>query len=148
MQISIKGIEHAIKTIEKYADTEQKMMDFAWRLCAIGQAIASAGYGSHASVTAERTDFGAKINIDGSEVLFIEFGTGDSAGIHAAEYDAVPACVYPGSWSEEHAQQYSKYGVWWFGGHWMYETPPHPYTYDAYQAMVEAIPQVAREVFR
>ena len=148
MQISIKGIDHAIKTIEKYAETEQKMMDFAWRLCAIGQNVAAGGFGGHASVTVERTDSGAKINVDGSDVLFIEFGTGDSAGIHAAEYDAVPACVYPGSWSEEHSQQYSRFGVWWFGGRWYYETPPHPYTYDAYQAMVEAIPQVAREVFR
>ena len=148
MQISIKGVDHAIKTIEKYADTEQKMMDFAWRLCAIGQAIASAGFGSHASVTAERTNFGAKINIDGSDVLFIEFATGDSAGIHAAQYDAVPEVVYPGSWSKTHAHQYEVLGMWWFGGQWMNETPPHPWAYDAYREMVLAIPQVAKEVFR
>ena len=148
MQISIKGIDHAIKTISKYADMERKMMDFAWRLCEVGRQVAAAGYGGNASVTAERTQSGAKVNIDGEGVLFIEFGTGDAAGIHAAQYDAVPACVYPGSWSEQHAQQYSRFGVWWFGGRWMYETPPHPYTFDAYQAMVEAIPRVASEVFK
>ena len=146
MQISIRGVDHALKTIAKYDNTDQKMMDFASRLAEVGRQVASVGYGSRVSVA--KTDFGARINIDGDDVLFIEFGTGDSAGIHAAQYDAVPACVYPGAWSETHAHQYEMLGMWWFGGKWITETPPHPYAYDAYQAMVQAIPQVAREVFR
>lgn len=148
MNITVSGIDHAIKTIEKYADTDRKLMDFAWRLCAIGTAVAMSGYGGNASVTPTRTENGAKVVISGSDVLFIEFGTGDAAGIHAAQYDAVPSVVYPGSWSETHAHQYEMLGFWWWHNTKFTETPPHPWAYDAYQAMVQAIPQVAREVFR
>ena len=36
MQISISGIDHAIKTIEKYTDMKDKLLELAYRLCEIG----------------------------------------------------------------------------------------------------------------
>lgn len=148
MQISVKGVEHAVKTITKFGNTDKLLMDIAYTLCEIGAKVAEAGYGSHASVVPTRTSYGAKIDIDGEDVLFIEFGTGDAAGIHAAQYDAVPAVVYPGSWSETHAHQYERLGFWFWHGTKFTETPPHPYTYDAYQAMIQALPRVVQGVLK
>ena len=148
MQITVQGVDKAVKDLEKYANADIRMLEVAYRLCAIGSAVATAGYGSHASVTATRTSDGAKVSIDGEDVLFIEFGTGDAAGIHAAQYDAVPEVVRPGSWSEEHAHQYERLGFWFWHNTMFTETPPHPWAYDAYQEMVQSIPRVVNEVFR
>lgn len=148
MQVTVSGVERAIRAVERFADTDRKLLEVAETLCAIGQEIASAGFGGHASVTTEPMQGGYKIVISGEEVLFIEFGTGDAAGIHAAQYDAVPEVVRPGSWSETHAHQYERLGFWFWHNQKFTETPPHPYTYDAYQAMVEALPRVINEVFR
>lgn len=145
--ISITGIEHALRTVNRFTDTDRKLQEIARRLCEVGRQIAAGGFGSHASVTTEPTTNGYKIVISGEEVLFIEFGTGDAAGIHAAQYDAVPSVVYPGSWSETHSHQYEMLGFWFWHNQKFTETPPHPYTYDAYRAMVDALPQIAREVF-
>ena len=93
------------------------------------------------------TENGYKISAEGEDVLFIEFGTGDRAGVLSPLYDEVPADARPGSWSETHAQQYSTQGFWYFGGKRYEFTEPHPAFYDAYQAMVEALPQIAQEVF-
>lgn len=144
--ITITGIDHAIKTIEKYTDMRSKLSEFAEKLAEVGQTEAAITYG--ARVTHQLTPDGAKVVISGSDVLFIEFGTGDAAGIHAAQYDAVPSVVYPGSWSETHAHQYEMLGFWWWHNTKFTETPPHPGAYDAYQAMVQAIPRIAKEVFR
>ena len=148
MKITVEGVAHALKSLRRYEDADKKIMEVAYRLCEIGVPVAQNVFGSHATVTPSRTDHGARIDIDGEEVLFIEFGTGDAAGIHAKEYDAVPAVVRPGSWSETHAHMYEHLGMWYWHGKWMTETPPHPGAYDAYQAMVEALPDVYREVFR
>ena len=151
MNISIKGIDHAIKTIEKYADMQDKLMELAYRLCEIGSAVCDSVYHTSVSVYVERTDTGARVVCSGEDVLFIEFGTGDAAGSLASLYDAVPSVVGRGTWSATHAQQYTRWGFWyWPPGTKdpISETPPHPATYEAYQAMVQAIPQVAEEVFR
>ena len=91
---------------------------------------------------------GYAITADGDQrLLIIEFGAGDATGIMAGEYDEVPSVVYPGSWSESHAQMYSRYGFWVFAGQILHEVEPNPAFYYAYQAMVEALPQIANEVF-
>ena len=147
MQISIQGVQKPLNDLQRYVEIQKNLELVAKRLCAIGQAVASSGFGGHASVSSEPIENGYRINISGEDVLFIEFGTGDSAGIHAGEYDAVPSEVRPGSWSETHAHMYEVLGFWVWHGQWFKETPPHPYTYDAYKAMVEALPTVLDEVF-
>ena len=150
MQISIKGIDHAIKTIEKYANMQDKLLELAYRLCEIGSTVCDSVYHTSVSVYVKRTEAGAMVVCEGEDVLFIEFGTGNAAGELSGLYDAVPSVVRPGSWSETHDRQYSRFGFWfWYSGQTepTYETRPHPATYMAYEQMVRAIPQVAREVF-
>lgn len=146
MNITVIGIDKAIQRIEKYVDLKAKSSELAERLAQVGEAEAAKTYG--AMVAYQLTEDGARITISGEDVLFIEFGTGDAAGIHAAQYDAVPSVVRPGSWSETHAHQYEMLGFWWWHNTRFTETPPHPGAYDAYQAMVQALPQIAEEVFK
>ena len=148
MQIEVKGIDRILKQLERFDNMETKLNDIAQRLVAVGEPIIRAVHGNHNAVWSEPTAEGYRIIAEGESVLFIEFGTGDAAGIHASAYDAVPSVVRPGSWSETHSQQYSRWGFWFFGGHVLRETPPHPAFYDAYKAMVEALPQIVEEVFR
>lgn len=148
MQIEVKGIDRILKQLERFDNMETKLADIAQRLVAVGEPIIRAVHGNHNAVWSEPTAEGYRIVAEGESVLFIEFGTGDAAGIHASAYDAVPSVVRPGSWSETHKQEYSRWGFWFFGGQVLRETPPHPAFYDAYKAMVEALPQIVEEVFR
>lgn len=149
MNISVKGIDHAIKTIEKYADLDRKLQEIAKRLCEIGEPIIRQIHGHHADyIGTVPTESGYKIVCEGEDVLFIEFGAGNAAGRESGNYDAVPAVVYPGSWSETHARQYVMYGNWWFGGQAYTEVPPSPALYYAYEYMVQNFDRIAKEVFR
>lgn len=148
MQIEVKGIDRILKQLERFDNMETKLNDIAQRLVDVGEPIIRAVHGNHNAVWSEPTAEGYRIVAEGESVLFIEFGTGDAAGIHASAYDAVPSVVRPGSWSETHKQEYSRWGFWFFGGKMFRETPPHPAFYDAYKAMVEALPQIVEEVFR
>lgn len=152
MDISVTGIDRIKERIEKLANLQEKCAELARRLCEVGEPIIQAWHGNHAVVSMEQTQDGYVIRADGEDVLFIEFGTGDKAGEMAANYDAVPATVRPGSWSEAHGGEYAKTGgfgkgFWHFGGKEYHFTEPHPAFYYAYQRMVEALPQIAKEVF-
>lgn len=147
MQITVSGVAHALKTIERYTDIQSKLMEIAYRLCEIGSTVCDSVYHTSVSVYVKKTDKGAMVVCEGEDVLFIEFGTGRLAGTTAGYYDAVPPEVGEGTWSATHAQQYSRWKFWWFGGRKYKFTPPHPATYEAYREMVQAIPRVAKEVF-
>lgn len=146
MEISITGIDSAIKTVAKYIAIEAKLANIAKRLCEVGEPIIRQTHGKHASgIWSEETPDGYKIVAEGEDLLFIEFGAGDMAGTTSVLYDQVPVSVRPGSWSETHARQYSTQGFWYFGGKLYRETVPHPAFYHAYEAMVQALPQIASE---
>lgn len=148
IDVSIGGIDNIIKALSKYDNIEDKLSNIAKRLCDVGEPIIRSVHGNHAKVTAEKTPDGYVIRAEGEDVLFIEFGAGDMAGTTTVMYDEVPAVVRPGSWSETHARQYSTQGFWYFGGKLYRETVPHPAFYYAYQAMVQALPQIVSEEFR
>lgn len=147
ISISVTRTGDALERVQKLLDVKARVAEVAKRLCEVGEPIIRATHGNHARVWTEPTENGYKINAEGESVLFIEFGTGDRAGVLSPWYDEVPASARPGSWSETHAQMYSRYGFWVFGGQRYEYTEPHPAFYDAYQAMVEALPQIAQEVF-
>ena len=146
MQIRVSGVERTLRTIQRYADIDRKLQEIAKRLCEIGEPIIKAIHGNHATVTTEATKNGYRITASGEDVLFIEFGAGDQAGSENGSYDAVPASARPKSWSETHAQQYSKYGYWYFGGHKFTTVAPSPAFYYAYEYMVQNLPQIAKDV--
>lgn len=147
ISITVTRTGDALERVQKLLDVKASVAEIAKRLCEVGEPIIRATHGNHAMVWTEPTENGYKISAEGEDVLFIEFGTGDKAGALSASYDQVPSNVYPGAWSESHAKQYSINGYWYFGGHRYEFTEPHPAFYDAYQAMVEALPQIAKEVF-
>ena len=145
MQVVVSGVEHALQTIQRYADIDARMRELLHRLREIGEPIIRS---VHKGVTAEETGNTLKITASGEDVLFIEFGTGDMAGVMDAMYDAVPSVVGQGTWSATHAQMYSRYGFWVFAGSIYHYTEPHPVFYYAYQAMIEQLPQIVRDVFK
>lgn len=147
MQITFTGIEHALQTVQKYSDLDKKVKEIAERLCQIGEPIIRQVHGNHATVSTEPTANGYKITASGEDILFIEFGAGDAAGSENSLYDRVPAAARPGSWSEKHAQMYSRYGFWVFAGQIYHEVQPTPAFYYAYEYMVQNLPLIAREVF-
>lgn len=151
MNITVKGVDSILKRLSKFDNMDAKLAEIARRLAAVGEPIIRAVHGNHNSVWSEQTQTGYRVIAEGESVLFIEFGTGDAAGIHAKEYDAVPSVVGKGTWSATHAQQYTRWGFWyWPPGtkNPISETPPHPAFYDAYQAMVQELPKIVEEVFQ
>ena len=148
MQVSITGFDSMINTVRRFQNTEERLEKIAKRLCEVGEPIIRQTHGHHARVWYEQLQDGYRIVAEGQDILFIEFGAGDMAGTTSTLYDQVPATVRPGSWSETHAQQYSTQGFWFFGGKMYRETVPHPAFYYAYQAMVQALPQIVSEELR
>jgi hypothetical protein len=92
-----------------------------------------------------KIDNGYKIVMSGEDVYFVEFGTGDSAATHS--YYTPLVNVYPGSWSESHAERYSTYGFWWYGGQKYTETPAYMPMYYAGKKIREELPRIVKEVF-
>ena len=133
--------------INRMLHLRENVEEICNRLCKVGEPIIQATHGNHARVWSEPTKNGYKVCAEGEDILFIEFGTGLKAGQDAHLYDEVPGVVGEGTWSATHAKMYSTWGFWVFAGEIYYYTEPHPAFYYAYQAMVEALPQIAQEVF-
>lgn len=134
--------------IQRLSDLDRKVKEVAERLCQIGEPIIRQVHGHHSDdIHTEPTKNGYKIVASGQDVMFIEFGAGDAAGSENSNYDRVPSVARPGSWSEKHAQMYSRYGFWVFAGQIYHEVQPTPAFYYAYEYMVQNLPMIAREVF-
>lgn len=147
MNIELGDIKRIQRRVAKYKNLKDKLLEIAKKLCDVGEPIIRATHGNHAVITIEQTANGYDIKAEGEDILFIEFGTGDMAGVMDVLYDQVPASVGMGTWSVTHAQMYSTYGFWVFAGHIYHYTEPHPAFYYAYQAMVEALPGIVQGVF-
>lgn len=148
MQITISGVGPILQRVQRYVGIDIKIKEVIKRLCAIGEPIIAQTHANHAEVKTEDTKTGSRIYAKGKDVLFIEFGTGDMAGVMDALYEAVPSSVGQGTWSESHAQMYTRYGFWVFAGAIYHYTEPHPAFYYAYQAMMQALPQIVEDVFK
>ena len=149
MEITVNGLgglQRMLHRVQQLSDLDRKVKEVAERLCAIGEPIIHQVH-KGAKVETVPTKQGYKIVAEGEDVLFIEFGAGDAAGSENSNYDAVPWEAQPGTWSMNHAQMYSRYGFWVFGGHIFREVQPTPAFYYAYEYMVQNLPMIAREVF-
>lgn len=153
MEISVSSSGEWRGWINRMLRVSEKTEEICKRLCEVGQTIVKQTHHQGGTmVWYEKTQDGYKIVAQGEDVMFIEFGTGDRAGELIAWYDQVPTYVRPGSWSEAHEGEYAAtggegVGYWHFGGREYHETEPHPAFFEAYRAMVEALPQIAQEVF-
>lgn len=156
MEITVNGLgglQRMLHRVQRLSDLDRKVKEVAERLCQIGEPIIRQVHGHHADdIHTEPTKNGYKIVASGQDVMFIEFGAGEDAGSENANYDAVPECARPGTWSEAHQGEYWRTGgpgegFWHFGGQVFRTVPPTPAFYYAYEYMAQNLPRIAREVF-
>ena len=162
LQLSSESCNKAIEELKQYKrDVEPKLNEVCRSLAEIGCVAANQHYAEASGDSAETGNGGVsavvmpleggngyKIFAQGEDVYFIEFGTGNSAGMFYG--DGLPPTsvpVYPGSYSETHAQQYSINHYWFYNGRIMSSTPVYMPMYYAGKAVRENIKRVVREVF-
>ena len=151
IELSQQSIQDALNELKQYkTEIKPKLQEVCRKLAEIGMQeaqlyLSQAGYGNtDASLSTEPMKNGYKIVMSGSDVYFIEFGTGDDANNH---YPNASVPVYPGSWSESHKQQYSTYGVWWYNGEMLDGTPAYMPMLHAEMAIRRNMKRVTKEVF-
>lgn len=152
IDLSAESIEAAIKELENYQkQVKPKMDEVCRRLAEIGKNEAISIVSSirlQEGNAVERVDVvqtrnGYKLVMEGKDVYFIEFGTGDGVSAH---YDtSVP--VAWGSWSQEHSQMLWNKGFWYYDHVRYTGTPAYMPMYYAEKAMREALPKIVKEVF-
>ena len=151
LELSVESCQKALKELEQYKkEIKPKLQEVCKRLAEIGVQTArmhlQLADGNDSATIEEPVEIanGYKVVMSGEDVYFIEFGTGDAARSHG---DAVSVPIYPGSYSEQHAQKYSTYGVWYYQKQPYYSTPAYMPMYYAGKAMREAMPRIVKEVF-
>lgn len=151
LELSPESCEKAIAELKVYKEKVlPKLEEVCRRLAEIGAETARQHLvtqdGNTDAVIEDpiKIDGGYKIVMSGEDVYFIEFGTGEFTYPHG---DEVSVPVYPGSYSEEHAQQFSKYRFWWYGGQQYEGTPAYRPLLHAGIAIRQAMPRVVKEVF-
>ena len=149
LELSPASCNKAVKELEKYQkEIKPKLDEVCKRLAEIGAQeanthLALANGNDDARISVEPMDGGYKLVMSGSDVYFIEFGTGSEVSSH---YE-VSVPVFSGSWSMEHSQQYARHGWWWYGGEIYTGTPAYMPMYYAGKKMREEIPRIVKEVF-
>lgn len=151
LELSPESCQRAIAELRKYEnELRPKLNEVCRRLAELGAEEARRRFarGDHgntdAYVSTTPTENGWKIVAMGTDVYFIEFGTGFFAHPHG-EATTVP--VYPGSYSEQNAQQFSEYGYWWYEGEKLQGTEAEMPMYFAGEVIRANEKRIAREVF-
>lgn len=152
LQLSADSCQEAIERLKQYQqEIEPKLKEVCRRLAEIGKQEAISivsGIRFAEGNTVERIDAvpidnGYKLVMEGEDVYFIEFGTGD--GVNAHFDTSVP--VAWGTWSAEHEQMLWKQGFWYYDKVRYTGTPAYMPMYYAEKAMRENIKKVTQEVF-
>ena len=155
IQLSADDCAKAVRGLQEYTkNIIPKLDEVCRRLAEIGAQEASLRFARSdhgnggVAVTTVKMDNGYKIVASGHDVYFIEFGTGNFAGVGYGEgmpQTSVP--VYPGSWSERHKQQFSNYGFWYYAGERLEGTEAAMPMYYAGRAIRNNERRVVKEVF-
>ena len=156
LQLSADSCNEAIEELKQYQKSIiPKLDEVCRRLAEIGCQEASYRFarGDHGNggvvCTTEKIENGYKIVASGHDVYFIEFGTGVNAGVAYGDSGVpnVSVPVYPGSWSEGHAQKFSEYGFWYYNGERLEGTEAEMPMYYAGRAIRNNERRVVKEVF-
>ena len=152
IELSAAGCRNAIQQLREYQrEVRRRMDEVCRRLAEIGVAEAQnhlyfdAG-NDDATLSVRKMNNGYRVVMDGNDVYFIEFGTGDAVNVHGNPTTAIE--VWSGSYSFENAQQYYLKGYWYFDGERYTETPAYMPLYYAARAMRDAVNRTVQEVFR
>lgn len=149
VELSKESCDKAVKELQEYKrKIKPKMLEVCKRLAEIGAQEANAHLtlangNDNATIDTVPMDGGYKLVMSGSDVYFIEFGTGSDVEPHYQ----VSVPVFSGSWSMEHAKKYTQQGWWWYGGEPLTGTPAYMPMYYAGKKMREEIPRIVKEVF-
>lgn len=151
IELTTQSCTKALKELEAYRKKiEPKLDEVCRRLAELGASEARARFdGSHGNgdvfvYPPMKISNGYKIVASGHDVYFIEFGTGVYTYPHG---NSVSVPVYPGSYSEQNAQQFSTYGFWWYGGEQLEGTPAYMPMLYAGQAIRANAKRIVQEVF-
>ena len=152
IELSKESCAKALKELEKYQkEIKPKLDEVCKRLAEIGKEEALSvinGISLQDGNAVERVDVvqienGYKLVMEGEDVYFIEFGTGDGVSAH---YDtSVP--VAWGSWSAEHSQMLFTKGFWYYDKVRYTGTKAYMPMYHAEKKMREEKPRIMKEVF-
>ena len=152
IELSPASCNKAMKELEKYQkEIKPKLDEVCKRLAEIGKEEALSvinGISLQDGNAVERVDVvqienGYKLVMEGEDVYFIKFGTGDGVSAH---YDtSVP--VAWGSWSAEHSQMLFTKGFWYYDKVRYTGTKAYMPMYYAEKKMREEMPRIMKEVF-
>lgn len=139
-KVNLQALKDSLhsKAQELIVDTINEATDVADGLISQAQAW---GDNTDVDTVVDVKDLEANLTMNGSQCLFVEYGAGD---LTLFPY-------FPGEWSEQHGQQYSKHGCWYHkvNGETIRFTsiPPYRPIYNATQSAIDYIDDHAKEVF-
>lgn len=147
VRLSTESIDNAISKLTDYLEEfEHNAEELIDVLVTDGAAVAQAMYGGWDVEAIPSSDgMNGRIDVVGDMPAIAEFGAGSAT--EPVGFENMPDDVYEGSYSEEHAQQYSRFGVWFFGGQPYTEVPPHHGLLAAKEYIIAESTNIAREVF-
>ena len=153
IDLSAESCQKALEELQKYEkEIKPKMEEVCRRLAEIGKqeaisvvnTIKLSEGNAVDRIDTVKTDNGYKIVMEGEDVYFIEFGTGDGTSPH---FDtSVP--VAWGTWSAEHKQILWTHGFWYYNHIKFTGTTAYMPMYYAEKAMRENLSRVVSEVFK
>ena len=112
-----------------------------------GALKAQSAYGEYPVIAKPDADWmKGEITVYGDMPMIAEFGAGDAT--LSGGFENTPEEARRGSYSEQHARQYSRWGYWEFGGERYEEIPPRHGLLDAKQYIIEKSTETAREVIK
>jgi len=152
LELSTASCAKALKELQRYQrEIKPKLDEVCKRLAEVGKEEALSiinGISLQDGNAVERVDVvqienGYKLVMEGEDVYFIEFGTGDGVSAH---YDtSVP--VAWGSWSAEHSKMLFTKGFWYYDKVRYTGTKAYMPMYYAEKKMREEKPRIMKEVF-
>lgn len=154
LELSTDGCDSVLAELDTYKrGIEDKLKEVCRRLAEIGaeeaklwSSAAKFQGNDDVSFSVSPITRGYKLSMSGSDVYFVEFGTGNMAGSYPGDTSGVSVDVRPGTWSETHARQYYDNGYWYYAGTRYEGTAAWMPLYHAGARMRAEMPRIMREV--
>lgn len=147
IKLSVPSINMAIRRLKDYKDDfDENVLEIVDILTKDGAEEAQSKYAGYPVEAVPYVDGNqGEITVIGDMPAIAEFGAGK--GVVQTDFENLPEEIREGSYSEQHAKQFSRWGFWYFGGEVYYDVPGHHGLMAAKRYIVEHSTEVAREVF-
>lgn len=108
--VTLDNLDAAIEQLDKYAESlKAKAQETAKRIAEVGAEEVKSVDSQSVVTTIDPTDKGCVLSASHRAIVFMEFGTGMRTESDAPYADKVSVPVYPGSWSEQHANTWQQW---------------------------------------